>query len=131
MKPFNKEQGFTLIEVLVASAIAVVSIGVLMQLFASGLNRMHRAGEHAHIILAEQQVINDLSQINPAKTTQGEGDAEGLHYRWSAQPASPVLPIYDPEGVRHRKAAMYHVRIAIIRPERDAVELTLKRLGWK
>jgi len=127
----SEEQGFTLIEVLVASAIVVASIGVLMQLFASGLDRMHRAGEHAHLILAERQIVNDLSQINPAGTARGEGDAEGFHYRWSAQAASSLLPIYDPEGLLHRKAAIYDVRVTIMRPDHGKAELTLKRLGWR
>lgn len=124
-------RGFTLIEVLVASAIVIASLGTLIQLFGAGLDSMHRAGEHAHRILAERQILADLSQINPATTSQGEGDAEQWHYRWRAQPASSFLPIHDPNGLIRREAAIYDVQVTLMRPQRREVTFMLKRLGWR
>jgi len=131
MKRFNKEQGFTLIEVLVASAIAIASIGVLMQLFSSGLNRMHHAGEYAHLLVSERLILEALAQVNPASKAGGEGIAEGFHYRWRTHIESAWLPIYEPMGVLHRQAAIYDVHVTIIRPEHPDADLTFKRLGWK
>lgn len=127
----GSEAGFTLIEVLVASAIVITSMGVLMQLFGSGLDRLYRAGEHARIILAERQIVNALSRLNPASAAQGEGDIEGLHYRWKARPASPFLTMYDSTDTLRRQVAMYDVQVVVERPADGEVTFVLKRMGWK
>ena len=84
------ESGFTLIEVLVASAIVIASIGVLLQLFASGLDRMHRSGTVAHRILLERQIVSELKSVNPAQQNSGKGSAEGWHYSWRGQKSNQI-----------------------------------------
>lgn len=131
MNKNRAESGFTLIEVLVASAILVVSIGVLMQLFASGLDRMHRSGVVSHRILVERQIVSELRTINPAETISGKGSVEGQSYRWQAKAVSEFQLIHvsmEPSGT---SGALFNIHVELMRngkPER-AFELTL--LGWK
>jgi len=127
----KRQAGFTLIEVLIASVIVMSSIGVLMQLFGAGLERMHRVGGHAHLLMVERQIVDALSQINPALVSQGEGDAEGFHYRWQGKQVSALLPIYNPDTLLPRVAAMYAIDVIIKRPGHADASLTIRRMGWR
>jgi len=125
------EQGFTLIEVLVASAIIMASIGVLMQLFASGLDRTQRAGQVAHLLLAERSIMHELEVINPALQRQGKGVAEGIHYRWKAHGEVAMAPIYDPDGKLNRQLGLFEVQVAMQNDRGKRSSFTLHLIGWK
>ena len=127
----NKESGFTLIEVLVASAIIMVSIGILMQLFASSLGENKRAGQVSHSLIAERAIIRTLEGVNPALQTQGKGVSEGLSYRWHAVIHEPFLPIFDPEGFSGRKVALFTMIVDVHTMRGKKYHFNFEQLGWK
>jgi len=125
------EQGFTLIEVLVASAIIMASIGILMQLFASGLDRTRRAGQLAHLLSAQRTIAHQLEMVNPATQKRGKGVAEGIHYHWQADMLAPFAPIYDPEDLSRRQLGLFLLRVTMQYGSNKQSEFDMKRLGWK
>ncbi|MCF7980433.1 MAG: prepilin-type N-terminal cleavage/methylation domain-containing protein [Pseudomonadales bacterium] len=129
----SRNTGFTLIEVLIASAIVMGSIGLLLSLFGSSLDRMQRVGEQAHIIIAEKEIINRLSVINPAKQQKGEGKFGDWAYQWSAHPITSFKHVSDYLGEipYPRYLALFAIDIEIIRPERKTINLRIHRLGWR
>src|SRR5690606_9238010 len=81
----KKQQGFTLIEVLVASAILIASMGVILQLFNAGLSSMHRAGHAQHQLLAQRHIYTALQLVNPSTDTARTGEIIGFQYQWDAE----------------------------------------------
>jgi len=131
--PRASQRGFTLIEVLIAAAIAVASMGLLLQLFGSGLDRLNRVSLNAHRIIAEKEIINRLSTINPAQTSTGKGVVEGLEYSWEAKqlkPYKPVSPVWG-ETLYPRYVALYQINIELLREDGYRYYLEITRLGWK
>lgn len=131
--PRASQQGFTLIEVLIASAIAVASMGLLLQLFGSGLDRLNRVSLNAHRIIAEKEIINRLSTINPALTAQGKGVVEGLEYSWKAKQLKPYKHVSPALGEipYPRYVALYQINIELLRQDGYQSHLEIMRLGWK
>ena len=80
----GRQSGFTLIEVLVASSIAIASMGLLLSIFAGGLDRMSRVEVVSQQLIAEKEIVTRLSLVNPAVTATGEGAIGQWRYVWSA-----------------------------------------------
>jgi general secretion pathway protein I len=71
-------RGFTLIEVLVAFSILAMSLGVLFQIFATGLRGTRLAEEYSHAVLLAESELARL-RIQPsaaAAAALGEGEVE-------------------------------------------------------
>jgi len=131
VKTCRYESGFTLIEVLVASAIIMASIGVLMQLFASGLDRTQRAGQVAHLLTAQRTIAHELEMLNPAVQKQGEGVAEGIHYRWKVYREAVMKTVYDPDGKLSRQLGLFEVQVTMQHKRGKSRDFTLHLIGWK
>ena len=131
--PRASQRGFTLIEVLIASAIAVASMGLLLQLFGSGLDRLNRVSLNAQRIVAEKEIINRLSTLNPALTSKGKGTVEGLEYSWQVKQLKPYKHVSPALGEipYPRYVALYQINIKLIRHDGYQSHLEITRLGWK
>ncbi len=131
--PCASQRGFTLIEVLIASAIAIASMGLLLQLFGSGLDRLNRVSLSAHRIVAEKEIINRLSTINPALSSKGKGVVEGLKYSWKVKQLKPYQHVSPTLGEipYPRYVALYQINIELIRQDGYKSQLEITRLGWK
>jgi len=127
----NKETGFTLIEVLVASAILMISIAVLMQLFSASFGQTQKAGQVAHLLIAEHVIVHELERVNPALQSKGEGVAEGLSYSWSAKLQQPFRKVPKLEGLMQREVALYRLTVNIIDLRKHKQQLTMDLLGWR
>ncbi len=127
----RREDGFTLIEVLIASAIIVVSLGVLLQLFASGLAHTQRAGQVAHLIAAQRSIVHTLEVVNPALRSEGKGVAEGLRYQWQASLRKPYRLMYDPGGSSRRDVALFALTVSVKTARGKTYRFTLDQLGWR
>jgi len=127
----RSESGFTLVEVLIASAIIMASIGVLMQLFASGLDRTQRAGKVAHLLTAQRVIVHELEVINPAIQKSGEGSAEGISYQWKVVADEAMKPAYDPDGGLNRQIGLFKVQVAMKLKLGKSKEFTFELIGWK
>jgi len=126
----QQQGGFTLVEVLIASAIIMASLGVLLQLFGSGLSQTKKAGRTAHYISAQRTIERQLMDINPALQKDGKGNVEGIVYRWHAVRIEPFRVFYDRDIMPNRLFALFRITV-----ELDAwgksKQMVISRLGWK
>lgn len=113
--------GFTLVEVLVASAIVISAIGVILQLFSSGMAGMHKAGHSQHMILVQRQLYQQVQMLDLAQTREGSGELLGVGYSWSASPLGEATVTAADEGAAVIYFQLYKV----------TAELTLSGLSPK
>ena len=128
----SRVDGFTLIEVLVASAIAMASIGVLLALFASGLQRMSRAETHAQQLIVEKEVLSRLSQVNPAISRSGSGEVGEWTFNWTARPLTGFKPVTDYFASDiPRSVAMFSISLELQKTGDKQAVFEFKKLGWR
>ena len=117
-------------------AIVGASLGVILQLFASGLNHANKISQAAHRLTAQRLIIHALDMTNPAATPTGKGSAEGLTYHWTSTKVSPFRTVSSALGsqghspIPHR-VALFSIKVAIDVPWGKTVHFSITHIGWK
>jgi general secretion pathway protein I len=84
MRPFAHQQGFTLLEILVAFVVLALVGGALLQLFQGGLRNIDVSTHLSHAALLARAKLNELSALDNLQPGSSEGDfSDG--YRWQLQ----------------------------------------------
>jgi general secretion pathway protein I len=103
--PRTHDQGFTLLEVLVALVILATTVVAVLQLFGGGLRLARTAGDHADAALLASAKLADLE---PGPLTEGAIEGTDGPYQWTRRVTleSALLPVEPdtPEAVRIRLA---------------------------
>jgi general secretion pathway protein I len=103
--PRTDDQGFTLLEVLVALVVLATTVVVVLQLFGGGLRLARTAGDHADAALLASAKLADLE---PGPLTEGAIEGTDGPYQWTRRVTleSALLPVEPdtPEAVRIRLA---------------------------
>jgi general secretion pathway protein I len=100
------EAGFTLIEILVAFAIAALVLGVLYRVYSGGLQSSVASQRYSEAVLVAESTLEELSTGRP---TDAGGDAVGIYERsWSVADRPDLLP-----AVSTLQAMPYEVTVTI------------------
>jgi len=97
----SRQRGFSLLEVLVAFAILSVSLGVLLQVFATGLRNAGVADDYTQATLYAESILAAYGRETPL----GEGVHEGSindRFSWRGAVSPYVEGMPDPEKTRMR-----------------------------
>jgi general secretion pathway protein I len=101
----RQDEGFTLLEVLVALVVLATTVVAVLQLFGGGLRLARAAGDHADAALLASAKLADLE---PGPLAEGSIDGTDGPYRWTRrvtlEPA--LLPVQPdtPEAMLIRLA---------------------------
>ncbi len=105
----HRQRGFSLLEVLVAFAILSVSLGVLLQVFATGLRNAGLADDYSQATLYADSILAAYGREAPL----GEGVREGPindRFSWRGVVSLQTEGLPDPEKTRMRA---YRIRIEV------------------
>jgi general secretion pathway protein I len=87
----RREQGFSLLEILVAFIIMALALGIIMRIFSGALNNIGTADHHAHAALVAKSVLDSLGIETPLAEGELSGD-DGQGYSWHALVSRYVDP---------------------------------------
>jgi general secretion pathway protein I len=103
----SRQDGFTLVEVLIAFAILSLTIIVAVQGFAAGLRLLKLSGDHQHAILIADQKAREV--VTPA-----EGREEGTEGAFSWERVTKPVPAPELEGPgRPAKWHVYEISVQV------------------
>jgi general secretion pathway protein I len=86
------QNGFTLLEVLVAFVILAVALGLLLGMLSRGLGQVSRSGDETEATLHAQSLLDTVGTLEPITPGSRDGEFEQGRYRWHLQ----VAPAPDP-----------------------------------
>jgi general secretion pathway protein I len=100
-----RDEGFTLLEVLVALVVLATTVVAVLQLFGGGLRLARTAGDHTDAALLASA---KLGELEPGPLTEGAVDGVEGPYRWirrvTLDPSLLPAQLETPETVRLRLA---------------------------
>lgn len=97
----RRQAGFSLLEVLVAFAILGISLGVLLQAFATGLRNAGMADDYSRATLYAESILAAIGRETPL----GEGNHSGPiddRFSWRSSVTPYVDDMPDPEITKVR-----------------------------
>lgn len=89
----RSQQGFSLLEVLVAFVVLALAMGVLMQIFSGGLQNATRASETQQAVLLAQSKLAEVGAGLPLQAGDNGGEFDDS-YRWQVS----IRPYQDVSG---------------------------------
>ncbi|HCU90363.1 MAG TPA: hypothetical protein DGR97_10480 [Gammaproteobacteria bacterium] len=84
----NTQLGFTLLEVIVAFAIAAITLGILSQIFGQGARNLTLAGDYDHALTLANSLLTEYSTRTIDKETSYSENTGQFHWAVSIEPHS-------------------------------------------
>ena len=108
----TRERGFTLIEVLVAFAIAAMALGLLFQAASSSGNAARQAGNYEEAVSRAKSHMAALGRESDIAPGEQSGD-DGGGYRWrtSITPSAVAQPPQDANP--NARLTLYNVEVSV------------------
>ncbi len=105
----RRQEGFSLLEVLVAFVILSISLGVLLQVFATGLRNAGTADDYTQATLYAESILAAIGRETPLNEGQHSGPInDRFSWRSTVAPYTDDMP--DPEKTHVRA---YRVEVEV------------------
>ena len=116
----NKCKGFSLLEILIAFAIAAIALGLLLRIFSGGVNNAIIADNYTTAVQIAESLLAKTGIETPLQQGQSTG-VENNFYQWRVSVApyqSPTLPWeLMPENV-----VLMEIQVKVSWSESEALE---------
>lgn len=111
LKQVNKQQGFSLLEILIAFSILALSLGILLKIFSTGVNTAVVAEDYTAAVQIAESLMAKTGVETPLQTNQASG-LENEKYHWQVE-VSPFE--FNPENVDPTAltAVLFKVKVTV------------------
>ena len=107
----NKQQGFSLLEILIAFSILALSLGILLKIFSAGVNTAIIAENYTTAVQLSESLMAKTGIETPLQIGLYEGSENNI-YHWQIE-ISPF--IFNPENIDAtlQKAELFKVKVTV------------------
>ena len=128
----RRQQGFTLLETMVALVIFTGAAMALYGLFNTNLIALVRAHDVSRQMPAVRHAIEYLSSINPRETDAGQFEFDGVKVAWSATLLQPVRQSQNVTGGRgYFEVGLYEIEFVMSERGRPLGTYQMRVVGHK
>ncbi len=111
MQTNNKQQGFSLLEILIAFAILAISLTILLKIFSAGTNTAIVAEEYTTAVQIAESLMTQVGVVTRIQPGETSGD-ENERYHWRIF-ITPYLPDPNLVDIKQLKLLMYQVVVTV------------------
>ena len=110
-KQLNKQQGFSLLEILIAFSILALSLGILLKIFSAGVDTAVVAEDYTAAVQIAQSLMAKTGVETPLRADQSSG-LENEKYHWLVE-VSPF--VFNPDNVEPTviTAVLFKVKVIV------------------
>jgi general secretion pathway protein I len=108
----NKQQGFSLLEILIAFSILALSLGILLNIFSGGINTAMVAEDYTNAVQIAESLMAKVGSEIPIKDHQGSGN-ENKKYHWQLS-ISPFTMSKDNVDPKTLPAELFKVKVTVV-----------------
>ena len=128
----NGQQGFSVVEALVAVALVALAFTPLLALQGQ-MSRTAAAAERAEIaIKGESSALAFLETVNPLMRRSGEEDLGFGVLSWRATAMSDLMPVRADDGAHGRYSAqLFRIDAAIAFDDGRVTAFSVRKAGWR
>ena len=112
MNPRVRQRGFSLLEVLVAFAILSISLGAILQVFATGLRNAGMADDYSRATLYAESILAAIGREAPPSPGVREGPIDD-QFSWRSTVSEYTEGLPDPERIQVRA---YRIGVEVFWP---------------
>ncbi len=130
----SRRAGFSLIEALVALAIAAMTLTAIFELQIQMSRGQERAARALRLVSDQENAIAMLRDVNPMERPDGVIELpEGAAVRWSSEPVGDaVIQAGFPFGQGGYRVQRFRLTVEIENPDgRNPRPLVFERVGWE
>lgn len=128
----SRQQGFTLLEAMVALTIAALTIIPLYEWVNRSLVSLARVSDVTHEAEVKLSAIAVLSRVNPMEQAEGTTDLGAYRLRWRSTPlVDPVDNAAYPRGIGLFQVALYSLHAEVLRSGARWFEFDVQQIGYK
>ena len=129
----NKQQGFSLLEILIAFSILALSLGILLKIFSAGVNTAGVAEDYTAAVQIAESLMDKTGVETPLQAGQSAG-LENETYHWRVE-VSPIVFNPDNIDISAITAVLFKVKVSVTWDDGNAsdrqVELITLKLSNK
>lgn len=107
----NKQQGFSLLEILIAFSILALSLGILLKIFSAGVNTAMIAENYSAAVELSESLMAKTGIETPLQTGQSTGQESNL-YHWRVD-ISSFTPNADHIDTKTLTAELFKVKVTV------------------
>lgn len=108
----NKQQGFSLLEILIAFSILALSLGILLKIFSGGVNTAMVAEDYTIATQIAESLLAKTGSEIPLKDNQSTGE-ENEKYHWELV-ITPFTVSNESVDPKNAAAQLYKVSVTIM-----------------
>lgn len=132
----NTENGFSLLEVIMAMVVLSVSLLPVFAIFGSYLNAMRTMSNENEKALVRDQILSYMNGINPFTQKEGNFELGTLIFSWNATPIVENIENVDSNNGRvnkgNFKVSLYDVQITAPKPNNKKwLEFSIRQIGYE
>jgi general secretion pathway protein I len=107
----NKQQGFSLLEILIAFSILALSLGILLKIFSAGVNTAMIAENYTAAVQLSESLMAKTGVETPLQTELSTGLENNL-YHWQVE-VTPFILNSDFTDTKISAAELFKVKVTV------------------